>query len=89
MNVDLGEGVHAHFSIAEQESKKETNAAPVADIGAISNLLAARWKGMGSGGGAVADAAPRREAPKTGQVRSFRITKIDLEKKRLEIELAN
>ncbi len=87
VNVDLGDGVHAHFSIAEPESKKETNAAPVADIGAISNLLAARWKGTGSGGGAAVDAAPRREVPKTGQVRSFKITKLDVEKKRLDVEL--
>ena len=89
VNVDLGEGVHSHFSISEPEtSKKETVSAPVADISAISNMLAARWKGAGGGGAEKSDAPPRREVPKTGQVRSFRITKIDAEKKRLEIELA-
>ncbi|MCU1327720.1 MAG: ribosomal protein [Bryobacterales bacterium] len=88
VNVDLGEGVHSHFNLAEPESKKETVSAPVADISQISNMLAARWKGAGGGGTAATDAPARREVPRTGQVRSFKITKIDADKKRLEIELA-
>jgi small subunit ribosomal protein S1 len=89
VNVDLGDGVHSHFNLAEPESKKETASAPVADISQISNMLAARWKGAGGGPAGSPDAPPRREVPKTGQIRSFRITKIDPEKKRLEIELAS
>jgi hypothetical protein len=44
-------------------------------------MLAAKWK---SGGGALA--AP--EAPKAGQVRSFRILSLDAAAKRIELELA-
>jgi small subunit ribosomal protein S1 len=45
-------------------------------------MLQARWKGGEAAGTA------RHEALKTGQIRSFRITKIDLGTKKIELELA-
>ena len=51
-------------------------------------MLASKWKGGGAGAASGGDTAPKRELPKTGQVRSFRITKLDAEKKKIELELA-
>ncbi|HZL56641.1 MAG TPA: 30S ribosomal protein S1, partial [Bryobacteraceae bacterium] len=76
--VELGEGVQAHFNIAPQEQKQEQKAAPAADVSALSSMLASRWKGragdVSSSGG---DTGPKRDIPKHGQIRSFRITKLD------------
>jgi small subunit ribosomal protein S1 len=88
VTVELGEGVQAHFNVAQAEQKQEHRVSSV-DVSALSSMLASKWKGGGagasSGGG---DSAPRRELPKTGQVRSFRITKLDAEKKKIDLELA-
>jgi len=35
------------------------------------------------------DGAPKQEQVRTGQVRSFRITKLDAEKKRIDLELVS
>jgi small subunit ribosomal protein S1 len=45
-------------------------------------MLQARWKG-----GAVAESAQPEEI-RAGQVRSFRITKLDRAEKKIEVELA-
>lgn len=79
--VELGEGILAYCRIAAPAA--ESSAAPAkADLGSLTSMLQARWKG-GSGGG-----APKREALKAGQVRSFRIAKLDADGKRIELELA-
>jgi small subunit ribosomal protein S1 len=45
-------------------------------------MLAAKWKGgQASGGG-------KREPARAGQIRSFRIVKLDPAAKRIEVELA-
>jgi len=89
VTVELGEGVSAAFNIAAAEQKQEQKSAVQVDVSALSSMLASKWKGSGaqapSGGG---EPAPRRDLPKAGQVRSFRITKLDAEKKKLEIDLA-
>jgi small subunit ribosomal protein S1 len=86
--VELGEGVQAHFNIAAQEQKQEQKAAPSVDVSALSSMLASKWKGGGSGSQSGGDSGPKRDLPKHGQIRSFRITRLDPEKKRIEIELA-
>jgi small subunit ribosomal protein S1 len=45
-------------------------------------MLTARWKGSATGGGT------KREAAQTGQIRSFRIAKLDPAAKKIELELA-
>ncbi|MDP9171291.1 MAG: 30S ribosomal protein S1 [Acidobacteriota bacterium] len=88
ITVELGEGVHTHFSLAPQEQKQERRAAQV-DVSALSSLLASKWKGGGSGGSdAGGDSGPKREAPKAGQVRSFKIVRLDAEKKKIDLEFA-
>jgi hypothetical protein len=52
------------------------------DLGALSSMLKSKWKGNAPAAGAKA------EALATGQVRSFKIVKLDGEKKRIEVEMA-
>jgi small subunit ribosomal protein S1 len=86
--VELGEGVQGTCTLAVQEQKQEQNRGPV-DVSALSSMLASKWKGSGTEGGTPADPAPRTEQLKTGQIRSFKIAKIDGGKKKIELELVN
>jgi len=52
-----------------------------ADLSSLSSMLQARWK-TGSGG------PPKPEPARAGQIRSFRITKLDRAAKKIELELA-
>jgi hypothetical protein len=75
----------------EQAPRQEQPRAAAADVSALSSMLASKWKG-GGGGGAAADAggepASKRDSVKPGQIRSFRIAKLDPGKKRIDLELA-
>jgi small subunit ribosomal protein S1 len=82
--VDLGEGVRASVSMGGPESSEEKPAeSKGADIGALSSMLANRWK---SGSGSVAN--PQKGMTRAGEIRSFRIKRLDLENKKIELELA-
>ena len=83
--VELGEGVQGHCQLAVAEQKKEEKTGPV-DVSALSTMLASKWKGGGAGAGAQSD-GPQQEQVRAGQIRSFRITKLDAEKKRIDLEL--
>jgi small subunit ribosomal protein S1 len=77
--VELGEGVTAFSPLPEQ--RQETSAGQQkADLSSLTAMLSQKWK---SGGGISAQA----EAVRAGQVRSFKIVSLDLEKKKLELEL--
>jgi small subunit ribosomal protein S1 len=86
VTVELGEGVHATYSLAPQEQKAEQRAASV-DVSALSSMLASKWKGAPGSAGA-SESSEKKDIPKQGQVRSFRITKLDAEKKKIEIQPA-
>jgi small subunit ribosomal protein S1 len=93
VTVELGEGVHASFNIAapEQQHKQEQRSSqPSVDVSTLSSMLASKWKGKGDSGASAGatESAPKRDIPKVGQVRSFRVTKLDPEKKKIEIEPA-
>ncbi len=77
--VELGEGVTAFAPLPEQRQEAAAGAQK-ADLSSLTAMLAQKWK---SGGGASAQA----EAVRAGQVRSFKIVSMDLEKKKLELEL--
>ena len=85
--VELGEGIHAKFKMTAASpdvAVPTESAAPKqskADLSSLSSMLQARWK---SGSVAVSKAEPVH----TGQVRSFRIVKLDRAAKRIEVELA-
>ncbi len=81
--VELGEGIQGTCaSVAESAAKEETRGESKADLSALSSMLKARWKG-----GAMAGRA-KAEALRAGQIRSFRITKLDVVTKKIELELA-
>ena len=80
--VELGEGIHAMCKAGSAVSaKSEAASSAKADLSSLSTMLQARWK---TGVGAPAKTEPAR----AGQVRSFRITKIDTAAKKIELELA-
>ncbi len=79
IKVELGEGVTAFAPVPEQR-KESTGGAQKADLSALSAMLAQKWK---SGGGS----AESGESIRAGQIRSFKITQIDAEKKRVELQL--
>jgi small subunit ribosomal protein S1 len=81
--VELGEGIRATCRGAKSapagpEAKQEAKA----DLSSLTSLLQARWKGN-------APAAQAKPEPlSAGQIRSFKIVKLDAESKKLEVELA-
>ena len=82
--IELGEGVRASCRIvanAPEVAEKPSDAKP--DLSAFTSMLKARWKG-----GAAATVARPAEALYVGQVRSFRIVKLDREAGKIELELA-
>ena len=78
--VELGEGVHGACVLASEAKEDEKQAEARVDLSSLSSMLQARWKG-GEGGG-------KAEAARSGQIRSFRITKLDAATKKIELELA-
>jgi small subunit ribosomal protein S1 len=52
-----------------------------ADLSSLTSMLQARWKG-------ATTAAPQVEGLRVGQIRSFRIAKLDPERESIELELA-
>jgi len=80
--VELGAGIQGSCRIAtESMSKNESRAESKADLSTLSSMLKAHWKG-GSG---AADS--KAEAVRAGQVRSFRIAKLERSAKKIELEL--
>jgi small subunit ribosomal protein S1 len=85
--VELGEGIRGTCRTGDAPSSPKAttepgSAAKAADLSSLSSMLQARWKGN-----APAPAA-KPESLRAGQVRSFRITKIDAGSKQIELELA-
>ena len=83
--VELGEGVRATCAVPGEGS--QTSAAPSAggsaDISSLSSMLASKWKPR------VASGAPeKREPAHAGQIRSFRIVRLNPAEKKIELELA-
>ena len=82
--VELGEGVGAACRLSADAPGQEARAGDSkVDLSSLSSMLEARWKGgQGGSGGA------KQEPVRTGQVRSFRILKLDAATKKIELELA-
>jgi small subunit ribosomal protein S1 len=84
--VELGEGIRATCRISAQNERQE--AAPATqpgkrnnDLASLSSMLQARWKGA-----AVAE-HPEPSEIREGQVRSFRIARLNKDTKTIEVEL--
>jgi small subunit ribosomal protein S1 len=84
VNVELGEGVRASCALPG-ETKEEKAGEGTVDLSALTSMLSNKWKK----GQADTSAPKGQEVARAGQVRSFRITKLDAEKKKIEIELAS
>ena len=82
VKVELGEGVQATCKLSGEAEQQEKVEAPSADLSSLSSMLAAKWKGGGSSGPA------RHEPARAGQIRSFRIVKLDPSSKKIELEIA-
>jgi small subunit ribosomal protein S1 len=82
--VELGEGIHASCRIAAAVAAKEEPKAEVQklDMSSLGAMLNARWKG----GPVSSEKKP--EAVRAGQIRSFKIVKLDANAKKIELELA-
>ena len=87
--VELGEGIQAQCSVnvaaAEKEKDTPVESNPASskpDLSSLGSMLQARWKGASP----AANAKP--EPLRTGQVRQFRIKKLDVPTKKIELELA-
>jgi small subunit ribosomal protein S1 len=85
--VDLGEGIQGVCrNVLKESIEKETGgesslSSSSADLSSLSSMLQARWKGLAP----ASDSKP--ESVRAGQVRSFRIVRIDLAIKKIELEL--
>jgi small subunit ribosomal protein S1 len=87
VQVELGEGIRAicRSSAATPAAKAAAPAAqakPAVDLSSLSSMLKARWQGN-----APAEAA-KPEPLAEGQIRTFKIVKLDAEAKKIEVELA-
>jgi small subunit ribosomal protein S1 len=80
--VELGEGIRAACRVA-QTAVAVTQAKPPAkaDLSSLSSLLQARWKGNAP----AASATP--EPLHAGQIRTFKIVKLDAESKTIQVQL--
>ena len=89
-HVELGEGIravcHTTFATAAPavapEVQLEPEPASKPDLSSLSSLLKARWQGNAP----AATSSP--EPLSAGQIRTFKITKLDAESKKIEVELA-
>ena len=84
--VELGEGIQASCNMAAAESNQAAATAEPAkaDLSALSSMLAAKWKHGEAGGSSMG----KREPARAGQIRSFRIVRLDPAQKKIELELA-
>jgi len=87
--VELGEGIHANCRMnavaatpaAEKDMRADSPSAKP-DLSSLGSMLQARWKGGTSGGNA------KPEPVRAGQIRNFRIAKLDPAAKKIELDLA-
>ena len=80
--VELGEGVRATCRIQASIPQETAKSAPGAlDLSSLTSALQSRWKGQ------TKSPSPDQDALQVGQVRSFRISVLDPDSKKIEVEL--
>jgi small subunit ribosomal protein S1 len=83
--VELGEGVVATCRIPEDRPAKEEHSEPAAsskpDLSSLGSMLQARWKSGAS------ESETKPEALRAGQIRKFRVAKLDPVTKKIDLEL--
>ncbi len=83
--VELGEGIHATCKMPSRSVTANSGDAAAAkvDLSSLSSMLKARWKGETS------TQAKSDGAPAPGQIRSFKLVKLDAAAKQIEVALAS
>ncbi len=80
VRVELGEGIIAVCRVPAAVAAEESEGSAKADLSSLTSMLQSKWKGAGAG--------PAKPEPvKAGQIRSFRIVKLDAETKGIDLEL--
>ncbi|WP_158945064.1 30S ribosomal protein S1 [Granulicella sp. S190] len=79
--VELGEGIRSRARLVAEAAAKEESEPGAVDLSALGLMLASRWKN----GPSAAEA--KAEPVRAGQIRSFRITLLDREAKKVEVQL--
>jgi small subunit ribosomal protein S1 len=80
--VELGEGIHAAATFTAKSASSHANASSgKADLSSLSSMLQSKWKS-----GAAAHSSKPEEI-QAGQIRSFKITKLDPDAKKIEVAL--
>jgi small subunit ribosomal protein S1 len=80
--VELGEGIQAVCRVEGPSAEpEEARAQAKVDLASLSSMLQARWKG------GPAPSGNKKEPVRAGQIRQFRITKVDVAAKKIELEL--
>ena len=81
--VELGEGIEGVYRTGVENPAAEAPAAEgKVDLSALSSMLKARWKGGPS------NVPAKPEAINAGQIRSFRIAKMEADARKIDLELA-
>jgi small subunit ribosomal protein S1 len=82
--IELGDGIRAACRITTAASNSSAEAKPAgkADLSSLTNMLQARWKGNSPA------ASSQPETLAAGQIRTFKIRKLDADAKKIEVELA-
>lgn len=81
--IELGEGIRAICQpAANAPAAAESGSRATLDLSSLTSMLNARWKG------GAAPAGSKPDPLSVGQIRSFRIAKIDSEAGKIEVELA-
>jgi small subunit ribosomal protein S1 len=85
--VELGEGVQGVCRLDAKGAENPEPAAETKDVSSMSAKLAAAWRGEAGGSAA----APPRSAPqvKPGEVRAFKVARLDPGKRTIELALAD
>jgi small subunit ribosomal protein S1 len=79
--VELGEGIRARARLVAEAAAKEEAKSGAVDLSSLGSMLASRWKN----GPSTSEA--KAEPVRAGQIRSFRITLLDREAKKVVVQL--
>lgn len=90
LKVEVGEGVLAECKIEEKKEETKSESAPAesapaesVNVGSLAEMLKGRWK-EGKGG----DSAPKASQFRSGMMKTFKISGLDAEHKRITVDLA-
>ncbi|MBI4891941.1 MAG: S1 RNA-binding domain-containing protein [Acidobacteria bacterium] len=82
--IEISEGVHARCKTKEEAPAAQSASASSADVDDLAAMLASRWKG-----GSSSSSSGAKDGLRPGQIRRFRISAIDTEHRRIDVELAD